>query len=477
MSETPEKGKALSRRSFLTAMSVGGAAMAVAACAAPAAPQAPAATQEEAPAAEAPAAPTEAPAEAAPVAATKVLNHMARHDFEAQRGAVEEWNQTHETQVKMDEVVGDTWDYYRIKMMQQLAAGNPPDTVFTDVWYFRLYAEDDIYLNLEELIAADSEFKKDDLWEVCVNNCTSPDTNGEMYVLPYDYGTHVLAYNKEMFEAEGVPALDPAKEYSWEADILPLATQFTKDFDGNTPENSNFDPLRINQYGINPYSYLFWWFVTQWGGQCFNADYTKSTMGSPEGIAGIQFLYDLMNKYKVAPSPAYQQSQPISFATGKIAMSIVATWDLPGITPQADFEWDIVAPPRSSVKIGDGRVSGQAILSTTAMKEDAWEWIKWLSVGNGQNYKQAGGGAIHPVKAKARNDTFMNRTEPPYNMEAFVKEAELGGGPPLWSQWHYYIDMAPAELQRAYVDEISVEEAVQSVDEKTDYLIANGKLP
>ncbi len=475
MNEQPTKGKHLSRRSFLTALGAGGAAMAVAACAAPAAAPAPQAPVADAPTAEAPAA--EAPAAAAPAAAAKVLNHMARHDFEAQRGALEEWNKSHETQIKMDEVVGDSLDYYRIKMMQQLAAGNPPDTVFTDVWYFRLYAMDDVFLNLEELIASDGEFKKDDLWQVCIENCRSPDINGEMYVLPYDYGTHVLAYNKKLFEETGVDPLDPTKELNWETDLLPLAMKFTKDFNGKTPEDSDFDPMRINQYGINPYNYLFWWFVDQWGGKCFNEDFTKSTMASPEGIAAIQYLYDIMNKYKVAPSPAYTQSQPISFSAGKIAMSIVATWDLPGITPEADFEWDVVAPPRGKVKIGDGRVSGQAIMSTTEMKEDAWEWIKWLSIGNGQNYKQAGGGAIHPVKAKARNDAFMKRTKSPYNMEAFLYEAELGGGPPLWKQWHYYIDLVPAELGRAYADEITVEEAVQSVDDKTDYLIANGKLP
>ncbi|MHB0856785.1 MAG: ABC transporter substrate-binding protein [Anaerolineae bacterium] len=404
------------------------------------------------------------------------LNFMSRHDFDSQRLAVADWNEAHpEIQVKIDEVVGDTWDYYRIKMMQQLAAGNPPDCVFTDVWYFRLYAIDDVFLNLEPLIATDYDLRKEDLWPVVVQNCSSPDINGDMYCLPYDYGTHCLAYNKDMFDAAG--ATYPADNASWDDDILPLAQEFTLDFDGNKPGSSGFDPLRINQYGINPYNYLFWWFITTTGGQCFDEAFTKSTMNTPEGNDAIKFLYDLMNTYYVAPSPAYQQSQPVSFQTGKIAMSIVATWDIAGWNSTIDFEWDVVRPPRRSVSIGDGRASGMAILSETKFKAEAWEWIKDLSIGRGQHYKQLTGAAIHPMKDKARNDTFMKRETAPYNMEAFIQEADLGGGPPLFKGWHYYIDLAPAELSKAYIDDVSIEEALAAIDEKTDYVIANDKMP
>jgi multiple sugar transport system substrate-binding protein len=403
---------------------------------------------------------------------------MSRHDFEAQRLAIEAWNKENPgVQIKMDEVVGDTWDYYRIKMMQQLAAGNPPDTVFTDVWYFRMYSTDGVFVNLEPFIEKDADFKKEDLWPVVVENTRSPDTNGEMYCLPYDYGTHALAYNIKLFDELGIPHLDPNKEYDWEMDILPLAKELTIDMNGKKSTDPDFDPVRIQRYGVNPYNYLFWWYVTMSGGQCFDKDYTKSTINSPEAIDGINFLNNLMNVDKVAPSPAFQQSQPISFQTGNIAMSIVATWDIPGWAPTTDFEWDIVRPPRRKVKVGDGRASGFAFLSTTKYPEESWQWIKYNCIGHGQDFKQQGGGAIHPVKAKARNDLLMKRSKAPYNMEAFVQEAELGGGPPFFKYWHMYIDMVPAELTPAYNNEITVEEALNKAAEKTDYLLANGKLP
>jgi multiple sugar transport system substrate-binding protein len=405
-----------------------------------------------------------------------IINYMTRAQFEAGRLAVEEWNEAHpDIQIKADEVVGDTWDYYRIKIMQQLAAGNPPDTVFTDVWYFRLYAIDNVFLNLEPLIAADYDFRKEDLWPVVVENCTSPDIHGDMYTLPYDGGTHAFAYNKEIFDAAGVAY--PTDEMDWEKDIVPLAQQFTLDMDGKKAGESGFDPMRMQQYGINPYNYLFWWFVDNWGGQCFNADFTKSTMNTAEGHGAIKFLYDIMNTYYVAPSPAYQQSQPISFHTGKIAMSVMATWDIPWWNEAIDFDYDIVRPPRGTTRIGDGRWSGISILSSTKHVEESWMWAKDLSVGRGQDYLQLTGGALHPVKNKARNDVMMNRTEPPYNTEAFVQEAELGGGPPFFKGWHFYIDLAPAELSKYYADVATLDETLQAIDEKTNYVIENNKMP
>jgi len=404
------------------------------------------------------------------------IEFMSRHDFDSQRLAVAEWNDAHpDIQINIDEVVGDTWDYYRIKMMQQLAAGNPPDTVFTDVWYFRMYAVDGVFMNLEPMIDADYDYRKDNLWPVVIENTAAPDINGDMYCLPYDYGTHCLAYNKGMFDAAGVDY--PTDDMSWEDDIVPLAREFTLDMDDNKVDGANFDPTRMQQYGINPYNYLFWWYVDAWGGKCFTPDMSKSNINTPEAAAGIKFLYDIMNTYKIAPSPAYQQSQPISFQTGKIAMSIVATWDIPGWNSTIDFEYDIVRPPRGSTRIGDGRASGMAVLSTTEHVEESWQWVKDLSIGRGQHYKQLTGGAIHPQKDKARNEIFMNRTDPPYNMEAFIQEAELGGGPPFFQGWEYYIDLAPAELSKYYVDEATLDETLQAIDEKTDYVIANGKMP
>ncbi|MFN8440146.1 MAG: hypothetical protein U0175_05220 [Caldilineaceae bacterium] len=119
---------------------------------------------------------------------------------------------------------------------------------------------------------------------------------------------------------------------------------------------------------------------------------------------------------------------------------------------------------------------GFSFLSASKYPEESWQWIKYNSIGHGQDFKQQGG-AIHPIKSKARNDLLMKRTKPPYNMEAFIQEAELGGGPPFFKYWHMYIDMVPAELTPAYNNEITVEEALNKTAEKTDYLLANGKLP
>ena len=48
------------------------------------------------------------------------------------------------------------------------------------------------------------------------------------------------------------------------------------------------------------------WIFT-FGGQILNDDWTASALTSPEAIAGLQFIDDLVNKYKVSPSPAVME--------------------------------------------------------------------------------------------------------------------------------------------------------------------------
>ncbi len=55
-------------------------------------------------------------------------------------------------------------------------------------------------------------------------------------------------------------------------------------------------------------------FIAQWGGHMYSADGTRCTLDSPECIAGIQFMQDLVKKYGIAPDSAAEQA--ISAAGG-----------------------------------------------------------------------------------------------------------------------------------------------------------------
>ncbi|WP_309717505.1 sugar ABC transporter substrate-binding protein [Armatimonas sp.] len=114
--------------------------------------------------------------------------------------------------------------------------------------------------------------------------------NGRFYGVPANACTNALFINKKLFDKAGLPY--PSGPWTWEQ-FLPLAQKLTiRDARG-----------KPQQFGF----LMDWWtwpqFVIQWGGQVYSDDGTRCTLDSPEAIAGVQFLHDLIYKYKVMPSP------------------------------------------------------------------------------------------------------------------------------------------------------------------------------
>ncbi len=114
--------------------------------------------------------------------------------------------------------------------------------------------------------------------------------HGRVYGFPANIAVDALWFHKDLFAQAGVPY--PKGPWTWQ-EFLPLAKRMTvRDRRG-----------RIMQFGL-----LYdWWqwpqFISQWGGHLYTPDGTRSAIDSPEAIAAIQFLHDLMYEYHVMPTP------------------------------------------------------------------------------------------------------------------------------------------------------------------------------
>jgi multiple sugar transport system substrate-binding protein len=148
--------------------------------------------------------------------------------------------------------------------------------------------------------------------------------NGRIYGIPTNAAANALFINKALFDKSGVPY--PTGAWTWK-EFLPVAQKLTiRDERG-----------RAKQFGF----LMDWWlwpqFVLQWGGSVFSEDGTRCTLDSPEAIAGVQFLHDLMYKYKVMPSPVEEAAMATSGGWGsgtitqfgdgkKVAMALGGRW-------------------------------------------------------------------------------------------------------------------------------------------------------
>ncbi|HEV8638481.1 MAG TPA: hypothetical protein VG370_30060 [Chloroflexota bacterium] len=361
----------LSRRRFLgLAPLAAGALPLLAACAAPAAPTstpAPAAKPAEAPkpteapkpaAAEptkpAAAAPTNTPAQAAAPAA-QPTNTPAPAAAAKPAG-------TNQVELVFSNWNDDTYGRFReeekiklfndknpnVKVNMRLFRQNYRDTLLTQIAggqgadVFRLDVPD-IYPFADQGTIPDLSARMRDK----ENWYSSPDCKrevfdgllyrGKFYGMAIGLDSNAIEVNGTLFDDAKVPR--PPQSYSdkgWNMDALLEAAKKLTKREGDTPV----------QYGIN--ADLDAWqlaaFIWASGGQNLSEDLTTLMWHEEPALKAIQFMADLVNVHKVAPSPSGGDSKTFAYPTGKLAMY----WSYPSQLTyryNAKLAWDWTLAP------------------------------------------------------------------------------------------------------------------------------------
>jgi ABC-type glycerol-3-phosphate transport system substrate-binding protein len=168
---------------------------------------------------------------------------------------------------------------------------------------------------------------------------------GNIYGLPTDIGVEALMWRKDLFEEAG---LDPEKgPTNWD-ELIDYATKLTKR-DG--------DAFKTAGFYLPSAGYSTWhrWvaFLWQAGGDILNEDSTKVIVNEQPGVDALQFYVDLLNKYKVSPISAIEQTGPPIFTTGQVAMMIGDQGSLAEVKQYAPDLYDkvgVLSPPLKKVR-------------------------------------------------------------------------------------------------------------------------------
>lgn len=194
---------------------------------------------------------------------------------------------------------------YWTKIQTSVSSGSGPDVFWMNGPNFALYASNGAIAPL-----GDQSINTSDYPEALVDLYSYA---GELYAAPKDLDTIGVWYNKELFDAAGVPY--PTEGWTWE-DMQAAAAALT-------------DPA-AGVYGIAaaPYGQMTYYnTIYQAGGEVINADRTESGYDSPQALAGIEFWTDFI---EVGQSPTSQQMTDTSpfdmWYAGKIAMFWDGSW-------------------------------------------------------------------------------------------------------------------------------------------------------
>jgi multiple sugar transport system substrate-binding protein len=260
--------------------------------------------------------------------------------------------------------------------MQTLVAGGTPPAVLGQIiaQYPSYYVLPGLIEPIDPLMTADKIDRK--LFSAATLDAFQ--YKGAQYALPYGASMELIAYNKELFNKQGVKL--PPKAWddpAWTIDEFAQRAQaLTKNPAGGQPE----------QFGLGRAGAQWIAWPLLWGSDWVSNDLARFQGAVPQVINSLQARQDFVWKQHIAPQPSESGlfgnlSSSQRFLGGKVAMTDLGTWYLPSWIKQATFEWDIAPWYRGAPAAAAGPMYpvGEAIGKGTKHRQQAWQLVKFLT--------------------------------------------------------------------------------------------------
>lgn len=210
---------------------------------------------------------------------------------------------------------------------------------------------------------------------------------GDLYALPKDASVFAYAYNKDLFDKEGIPYPDPENPYTYE-EFVEVCKKFTKDTDGDG---------EIDQWGCGfANAFMLQPFVWSNGATYLTDDYKKVNIDTPEFKDALQKYVDCTLKHKITPTVEQDASLGVyqRWLAGQEAFYACGTWDVAAFMDKETFpfNWDLCAYPTLSTgktMTWLGTV-GFCVSAKSENKEEATELISYLCTDEGGQKELSG---------------------------------------------------------------------------------------
>ena len=257
------------------------------------------------------------------------------------------------------------WATYYDKLTLGLAFGDPPDVFVLHANRVPEYAEHSALAQLDSYVTESGLKESDFVPKAWVAGLWDQKRFG----LALDCHPLGMYYNVKLFEEAGIE-----KPPVTQAEFLAAAKKLTKDLDGDgQPDQWGFAITDTHLVGTS--------ILYQFGGGLLTPDMKHSALDTAETKAGIDFMWDLINKYKVCPPPGSSDAW-MGFQTGKIAMAPQGIWMIDSLDKQKNLRY-AAAPfplmgPVKAVWAGSHNLCMPAKIAP-ARKDAAWRLIKFLS--------------------------------------------------------------------------------------------------
>ena len=375
-----------------------------------------------------------------------------------------------------DAYPGVTVDYINVpapdfnaKLQTMIAGQQTPDVFYLAPENVMPYASSGILYDMSEYVADNEVFDQENIWAKAIDMYRFDGQTagtGAVYGLPKDIGPFALAYNKDLFEAAGVPLPDPDVPWTWD-EFVEHAKTLT----------SGEGQDRV--FGNAPYSLesAVWSNGADW----LNEDHTEVTVTDPAFVEALQWVADLTLVHGVSPSSEEETSLGSfqRWIDGKIGMMGIGPWSQGQFWEEIPFEWDLmpwpVSPRTNEPAIWYGGI-GFAVAESSENKEAAANLAAFLAFNEDAQRTNYERGQAIPNLIDMTRDEYLAMDKPPANKEEFVQIVEDYGRRATQtftynSEWFTEFN---ANLASVWLGEVTAEQYAASMQAPMQALLDEG---
>ncbi|MEH7385384.1 sugar ABC transporter substrate-binding protein [Bacillus sp. JJ1521] len=274
-------------------------------------------------------------------------------DVDLQQDMIDKFNESHENIEVVLEAYGSEYD---TKITAGMGAKDAPDIMY--MWNYPTYK--DALEPLDSYLEKEGAEYKDNFYETLWNYNSA---DGQVLGLPVGYTTHVVYYNKALFDEAGVDY--PQAGWTWE-DLQETAKKLTN----KESKVSGF------AFSGKPDPYDFEMFL--WGNNASYVDEEGNLKGNLDSKESVEVFDMFQNMAKDGYAITTEGSGATEMKSGKVAMFVYGAW---GLTPlkEAGIDYGVVELPtfKDGKSVSILSSSGVSISKNSKHKDEAFEFIKF----------------------------------------------------------------------------------------------------
>lgn len=328
---------------------------------------------------------------------------------------------------------------YESQFQNFMAAANVPDVFCVPDGNFGQWVGTGVMLNLQDYFDSSEVIDKEHIAPSALqryrwNGLTMG--TGDLYAMPKDITPYVMYYNKDLFDAYGVP-YPSATEIMNPYEATAMWRKFGYDLDTvRTKANGELRIMDDHVYGVAKLypEGLIW----SNGADYLSASRTEVLIDSPEFIQAFEYIVEAQMTYAVAPTSRVLTSTPEKnlFLNGKAACYIEGRSVTTDLRKRATFDWDIAPIPafdtNQQVNGWSGSV-GYGVYVNTDHKDEAYRVAEFFTSKQGQMI-MAKAGFTAPLYSDEQTIAEFYEIEEglkPANTQEFLRAAKYQR-PGLW---------------------------------------------